>query len=195
MSLHRYEPTSPGQLSKGSARAPQLPQRRVRGNGGRARSCAPRTGRLKVPLRATQGRGEAAQGAALTVSLLAVDHPHQQGRVPGELWEAKTRTRPSLGSHTLPGPARRVASRPPQPDEATGRTSPQSAAGPPLGAGRATRRLYLDEWRDLHRRNHPDGDGAAARNEAQPAAGRKAPPGEGGAAGNTAPCQSRRLGG
>lgn len=54
-------------------------------------------GGLKVPLRGggeggEQGRapgGRGAPRAALTVSLLAVDHPHQQGRVAGELQGSK----------------------------------------------------------------------------------------------------------
>lgn len=95
------------------------------------------------------GGEEAARGAALTVSLLAVDHPHQQGRVPGELRETETRTRPSLNSHAPPGQARPGQARPgparPSPAKPSRRPPrrshrwpatppPQSVAGEPPAA-------------------------------------------------------------
>lgn len=112
---------------------------------------AARTGRLKVPLRAARPvagreRGKAAaRGGALTVSLLAVDHPHQQGRVPGELREAETRTRPSLSSHVPAGPPRH---RPPAPSKPPATPRPgalrNSRAAP--GAARALTLMRGDTW-------------------------------------------------
>lgn len=92
------------------------------GNGGRAIS--------RCPCGAGAGeRGAAARDAALTVSLLAVDHPHEQRRVAGELREAETRTRPSLSPQArpapppparLPGPAGPSLPLPPRPRDSPG---------------------------------------------------------------------------
>lgn len=105
--------------------------------------------------RARGGRG--APRAALTISLLAVDHPHQQGRVAGELQGSKRQ-----GCALRSDPAALPYPCPAMPGSAPRLASPRLRARwrqrPP--------RAHLDEGRDLHRGDHPGGSARTGRRKA-----------------------------